>query len=87
MKIRTIIREQLLKELNMSRERGLLSHITMKYESIGDSFTGRENPGEIWYNRGEFKKLLMYKFKMSGESVDDVIDEYLKVQKNKNFGI
>ncbi len=61
MKIRTIIRKELLLKEFMSRERGLLSHITMKYVSVGDSFTNRESPGDVWYSRGELKKLLMNK--------------------------
>ena len=87
MKIRTIIRKELLLKEFMSRERGLLSHITMKYVSVGGSFTNREFPGDVWYSRGELKKLLMNKFKIGSESVDNVIDTYLETEKNKNFGV
>lgn len=87
MKIRVIIREELLKELDMSRERGLLSNLMMKYLVMGDSFTRRHGIGEKWFTKNELKEILMNEYKMSDESVSKVIDTYLEIEKNKKFGI
>ena len=62
MKIRAIIREQLLKELDMSRERGLLSNLMMKYIVMGTSFTKRHGSGEIWFTKNEIREILMKEF-------------------------
>ena len=87
MKICTIIREELLKELDMSRERGLLSNLMMKYMVMGDSFTIRHGTGEKWLTKNELKEILMKEYKMNKESVGKVIDAYLEIEKNKKFGI
>jgi len=85
--IRDIIKEELLKELNMSIERGLLSYIIINYETMDNSFTKRHGTGEEWFTIEEMVKHLQIKFKISKEMANNIIKAYLELENNKNFGV
>lgn len=85
--IRKIIKEELLKELDMSIERGLLSYLMINYETMDNSFTKRHGLGEEWFTKEEMIKHLQIKFNITKVIATNIVETYLESENNKNFGV
>lgn len=85
--IRKIIKEELLKELDMSIERGLLSYLMINYETMDNSFTKRHGDGEEWFTKEEMIKHIQTKFKVNKDMATNIVEAYLESENNKNFGV